>query len=391
MLVGRSDLIKIPEGPGLLVTTHLPSKSFFYANVNSLRSTAQNTLSSVKAKRHHCAKLNELSLNSEVDLGFTYIETETKEKARELKHRLMRANYGSPLLLNTSDWPKVVGGYKITHKATGKFYVGCGTDLASNVRHQFHILKYNKHSSPEFQKLWNEDPARDSYLFEWCVCKNFDEAMEWKNIQTKLGGDLCLNHDRYSKSRYRGGVYVITHEPTGLYYVGSSHNVGSRLSNHKGTLGRNQHRNAMLQDAYNKQPCGLVTWFENTTNREEAYKREQELLDKAINDPLCCNVSRIAESTSAGIAHIKHIQKSKSELMKKWHSENPERAKVITQAMVEARRKGVMWDGVEYTSLRKAWEANNKDWRKVYKRLNDPNDLGVYLLKEPKVRQTNTD
>lgn len=388
MHMGKEAIKRFPVGPGLLIISHNPTRSFFYANVSDLRNSALNALSGIKAKRYHCAKLNELSQDADVDIGFVFIETETKQKARELKHRLMRANYGNPLLLNTSDWPKVVGGYKITHKTTGKFYVGCGTDLASNVSHQFHILKYNKHSSPDFQKLWNEYPVREEYILEWMVCKSYDEAMEWKNIQTKLGGDLCLNHDRYSKSRYRGGVYTVTHEPTGIYYIGSTHNIGSRINNHRGTLERNQHRNPILQEAYNKQPHGLKFWYENTKDRKEAYKREQELLDKAINDPKCCNISRLAESTAAGIAHIKHIQKSKSELMKKWHRENPERAKSTTQAMMEARRKGVMWDGVEYTSLRKAWEANGKNWSLIYRRLKDPEDYDVYLLKEPKVRPT---
>lgn len=388
MHVGIEQIKSIPPAPGLLVVTHVPTGSFYYSNVNDLRSTALNTLTGVKAKRHHCDKLNVLSSDAESDLSFSFVETESKEKARQLKHRLMRTNYLNPLLLNHSDWPKVTGGYKIIHRATGKFFVGCGTNMASNINHQFHTLNGNSHSSPDFQALWDKYPNREDYHIECCVCDTYEQAAEWKDVQSKLGGDLCLNHLRYNKNWYRGGVYVITHEPSGMYYIGSSHHVAVRISNHKTALEKQYHRNPILQQVYNEQPHGLKFWYENTKDREEAYKREQKLLDKAINDPKCCNISRVAESTGAGIAHIKHIQKSKSELMKKWHSENPERAKATTQAMMEARRKGVMWDGVEYTSLRKAWEANNKDWRKVYKRLNDPEDYDVYLLKEPKVRPT---
>ena len=52
--------------------------------------------------------------------------------------------------------------------------------------------------------------------------------------------------------------------------------------------------------------------------------------------------------------------------------------------MFKARAKGIMYDGVEYRSLRKAWEATGRNWGGLYKRLNDPTDYNVYHLNNPK-------
>jgi len=54
-----------------------------------------------------------------------------------------------------------------------------------------------------------------------------------------------------SKNR-KPGIYEIRNMITGFVYIGASINVESRMKNHKWLLGRGEHSNRLLQDAYNK-------------------------------------------------------------------------------------------------------------------------------------------
>lgn len=377
-----------PKTPGVVKITHIPTNKFFLINSSNIYKSTNDAHRSLIRGDYHCKELMDLIGDMESEISYSYRETTSKEQARELKHVLMRKYFDSPLLLNRTDWPKITGGFKITHKVTGKFYVGYGKDMEKIMRHQFHVLSSGNHKSVKFQELWNSDPNRDSYHVEWCICNDVKEAAKWKDLLVKSGDINCLNHERYGKKTYPGGVYKLTHVPTGVYYIGSTAYLNGRVGSHFWNLKNKRHVNERLQEVYDSDPTGFVVWKEHTVDRDQALEIEQRLLDESIGDPLCCNVSTSATSTAEGLAKNEMIQRLKSIKMSQWRRDNPEKAKATTQAMMEARRKGVMWDGVEYTSLRKAWEANGKNWSLIYRRLKDPEDYDVYLLKEPKVRPT---
>ncbi len=48
------------------------------------------------------------------------------------------------------------------------------------------------------------------------------------------------------------GIYIIRHEPTGRFYVGSSINISQRWREHRYQLRHNKHKNPHLQASWNK-------------------------------------------------------------------------------------------------------------------------------------------
>lgn len=79
-------------------------------------------------------------------------------------------------------------------------------------------------------------------------------------------------------------VYKITNIISGIYYIGSSINVKSRLANHKRDLERQKHCNAHLQASFNKYGVDAFTFeileqYEDSMTVEFVRGKEQELLD----------------------------------------------------------------------------------------------------------------
>jgi group I intron endonuclease len=90
------------------------------------------------------------------------------------------------------------------------------------------------------------------------------------------------------------GVYVITHEPTGIYYVGSTGNLYERRSNHIAELKQHRHVNRRLQDTWGGSLDDYTFKFEACDSRDEALDLEQEVLDKLWGMFLCANVGNDA-------------------------------------------------------------------------------------------------
>jgi group I intron endonuclease len=85
-------------------------------------------------------------------------------------------------------------------------------------------------------------------------------------------------------------AYVLTHRPTGKFYVGSTANAKTRMSVHLASLNRGAHQNKNLQDTF----TSLEDFDVQVTPAESveaARDLEQQLLDTRLSDPLCCNVA----------------------------------------------------------------------------------------------------
>lgn len=92
------------------------------------------------------------------------------------------------------------------------------------------------------------------------------------------------------------GVYIVTHEPTGLYYVGSSGNLLERRHHHVAGLRNGNHISPRLQQTWQGEISEYTFKFETCIDRDSAYDREQELLDKLWGMPLCTNHGNSARS-----------------------------------------------------------------------------------------------
>lgn len=140
---------------------------------------------------------------------------------------------------------------------------------------------------------------------------------------------------------YAPAVYVMTHVPTGHFYVGSSRSLGHRLNSHKSQLTKGIHSSHKLQEVF-------TTWddihveFRETSTKEEALELEQNVLKLVTGIELCCNAYTTVTDSSPGFKKKK----------KNYRNRNP-------IAMQYAnRRKKVMVDGIEYHSVKAAAEAH---------------------------------
>lgn len=119
------------------------------------------------------------------------------------------------------------------------------------------------------------------------------------------------------------GVYKILNTTTDKYYVGSSNDIGFRLSYHKTLLRNRKHFNKHLQNSWNKygEDCFnfrveyLIT-IKNPTDKQ-ILQLEQKYLDIAKNEKYrCYNQSFIAGKVEMTDAVKRKISETKKERMK---------------------------------------------------------------------------
>lgn len=173
------------------------------------------------------------------------------------------------------------------------------------------------------------------------------------------------------------GVYLITHEKTNDFYVGSSGDLQQRRRGHLSDLRRGCNKNKRLQHLYNSDE-NLKFLFKATSNREEAYKTEQELLDKFANSQHMLNTARHAKAAGLGLvrseetrqkisqAGLGRIPPNKGVGMNEEYHSNFLRSR-------EPLCKKVNVDGQEFVSLAEAARQLNLTIGCLHKRINSSN------------------
>ncbi len=78
----------------------------------------------------------------------------------------------------------------------------------------------------------------------------------------------------------KSGIYKITNEVTGKFYIGSSKNIENRFYEHKMMLRNNKHRNVILQRSWNKHGSDKFTFsILEECSVDQCLIREQFYLD----------------------------------------------------------------------------------------------------------------
>lgn len=219
------------------------------------------------------------------------------------------------------------------------------------------------------------------------------------------------------------GYYRLTHRPTGKFYVGSSGDLDRRMWRHRTELSSGTHPNRNLQDVYTNWDDFEIS-ITYTTTLEEARHEEQQLINRFVGTPLCCNVSISSVNGIAGVrpfvpkeTRIKNLEKANEarrgvplsdehrrnlsvshsgKVLSEEHKAKLSSAKLgtaLTDQHREAIRQGnlgktrseehkrligesksrkVSIDGVVYPSLKSAASAVSLSDVTVRKRLNDP-------------------
>jgi group I intron endonuclease len=83
--------------------------------------------------------------------------------------------------------------------------------------------------------------------------------------------------------------YTLTHIPSGRFYIGSTRNLHRRIVDHRYKLDSGTHYNSKLQRVYtNWNDIEISHSYCETP--DEAVSKEQSMLDRYSEDPLCCNI-----------------------------------------------------------------------------------------------------
>lgn len=104
------------------------------------------------------------------------------------------------------------------------------------------------------------------------------------------------------------GGYILKHQPTGKFYVGSSVDCARRVTAHVGQLRRGDHPVSELQSLYNEAPCFEVQLQPATVAAdpqawEKSRATEQRLLDENKSHPLLLNKAQDAIKSFTGLTH----------------------------------------------------------------------------------------
>lgn len=223
-----------------------------------------------------------------------------------------------------------------------------------------------------------------------------------------------LNDEPVRSKHSFPAAYQLTHVATGDVYVGSTHDLYTRINKHKTSLSVGQHRNHRLQGAHDTSPEFRVDYCPTNT-REEALDLEQSLLDDLR---LCDNVLNIAmDARKSGLGVVRSTETREklreanrrqfsSESVRQAHSEktqalwsDPEyRAKhtgyereadtcrpgalafrdkmdndpEFRARMIASRSTPTTYQGVEYPSLKAAAEATGLSASTIRYRVNKP-------------------
>lgn len=194
--------------------------------------------------------------------------------------------------------------------------------------------------------------------------------------------------------------YVVTHLPTGRFYVGSTGDSIRRQQDHKMRLRNGNHYNRGFQDCFNQTPSfDSFKWeFFIFDELEDARKHEQKVLDESQNNPLLMNHTSSVRSPISGLMNdevraraVEGIRRTaKTDRYRKLMSDSLKKA--WAESDRRQRRSGggnpfakpVWVDGVEYAAVNDAKRAlgiNEKTIR-TRARSNDPK-WANYSFTEP--------
>lgn len=173
---------------------------------------------------------------------------------------------------------------------------------------------------------------------------------------------------RKDRVKYKA-AYILRHAKTGKIYVGSSGDLLKRNYYHLFCLRKNRHHCKALQLAFKTHPS-LTAFSVLVDTREEAYDIEQWCLDRYRDTGLLFNISLDARIPGKGIIGPRHTESFKLFMSKrhknKFVSEETKQRMSLAhkaqvgkyafsekakQAGIEASKRKVLIDGVEYNSV----------------------------------------
>jgi group I intron endonuclease len=135
-------------------------------------------------------------------------------------------------------------------------------------------------------------------------------------------------------------IYIINIDKGRKYYIGSAENLHARRYNHLYFLKTNKHHNRHLQNMFNKKLTFEFSVVEEVPPDIDLFEIEQRYLDKCIQDPNCCNISKLAGGGALYEITPDTIAKgiATKERLNKWGGGNEDSRKAAQKANTGAKR-----------------------------------------------------
>jgi hypothetical protein len=231
----------------------------------------------------------------------------------------------NPEYPNYSKDKNYYGCYMLSHPGSKKIYVNVG-DVVFNRYYDEFLLLLGIHYNVELQLLYNNDNRIqfNIYKIQENQSDSIEDARRLIKLITKFDKSLnksenititnyAFQHPHvdnvYLKNSFRDDinydvscVYMLLNKDTKEFYIGSGEKR-IRRKDHFHKLKNNEHRNLLLQSAYNKN-SKFEFYYIPIKSRKEAYALEQILVDRFWGNPLLLNMSRdVMSGSSVGRKH----------------------------------------------------------------------------------------
>lgn len=178
------------------------------------------------------------------------------------------------------------------------------------------------------------------------------------------------------------GVYILVFANK-YFYIGSSNKCSHRINQHFCDVKKNKHNNSWFSRVCKKHKNELSEFFIYCSSRQEAFEKEQELLDFHYKDTNCLNLSSIAivpSISESGLSKLKECAKKQHKEKRFGHEKviewnKSERARKIRSESAKKQRENPEY--VKQVEKTAPWTIA-KEYN-VW--LIDPNDKEIFLSK----------
>jgi group I intron endonuclease len=133
------------------------------------------------------------------------------------------------------------------------------------------------------------------------------------------------------------GIYKLSWEESGYFYIGQSIDIQNRFNRHKHLMINNKNKSGFIQSVYNKYGMPSFEILEECLY-DDLNSREQYYLDLNFDDDKCCNLNRNAVSSKGHKYSKETIERIKMLRVgsQKKGKENPNYGR---KASIESRKK----------------------------------------------------
>lgn len=133
------------------------------------------------------------------------------------------------------------------------------------------------------------------------------------------------------------GIYKLSWEESGYFYIGQSIDIQNRFNRHKHLIINNKNKSGFIQNVYNKYGMPSFEILEECLY-DDLNAREQHYLDLHFDDDKCCNLNKNAVSSKGHKYSKETIERIKT-LRKDSYKKGEDHHSFGKKASLESRKR----------------------------------------------------